>query len=53
MTRTKSNTEEIVTCRCGVLIDLDKAKETQNDWNLIRQKVYCPVCKTRLWEEEQ
>jgi hypothetical protein len=43
--------KDIVTCDCGVLIDLDKAKKQQWDWNKVKQEVCCPVCKDRLWRE--
>jgi len=45
--------QDIVTCECGILIDLDMAKKSQYDWNKIRQEVYCPACKNRIWRNEQ
>jgi len=44
---------DIVTCDCGVLIDLDTAKKQQWDWNKVRQEVNCPVCRSKLWRNEQ
>ena len=46
------NEEDIITCSCGILLNLERAKENQYDYNKIRQKVYCPACKYKVWEEE-
>ena len=35
----------IAVCDCGILVQMDAAFKDQVDYNAIKQKIRCPVCK--------
>ena len=40
--------EKLYHCDCGIVLDLEKLKLDQYDFNARRQHYECPVCKTDI-----
>lgn len=43
----------IVVCKCGILLQMDNAKDYQYDWDRRHQRVICPICKEIIYDERR
>ena len=48
----KTNLDDLITCSCGSVWELEIAKYDQHDWNKIRQECRC-LCGTILYESKR
>lgn len=43
--------EQFYSCVCGIVLNLENLKQEQYDFNAIKKRYECPICKRNITEE--